>query len=531
MDSLIGASLGQFEIKEHIAKGGMATVYRAYQSSMSRDVAIKVLPSEFTHDATFLERFYLEVEVIAKLQNPHILPVYDFGTHENMPYIAMAYLKGGTLGDKMSKERMSLDEIIRIISQIADALDFAHGEGIIHRDFKPGNVLLDERGNAYLADFGLAKIAETDNNITSMGIVGTPTYMAPEQAQAQQPTHAVDIYSLAITLFEMLTGEVPYSAPSMTGVLVAHIQEPVPDILMSRPDLPGSMQPFFETALAKTAEERFTSAGELVQDLKDILQGSSSSETIAIDNTPQPGLLMTNMLGHVIFVDNQCLNILKRHHNEARTIVGKPLHEVLGIEQQLAKQLIQTISTQGQIELVELEIKNSRDSEVQVACSALATLDDKGDFVGADISLLPLPKVSDAPSSSKFSTAQPAINTQESTYLQDYFISQLEALYQLSANWGGKKIANHFENLINEAGQRNVWPISMEKGQIAVELKSTDVDMYKALLARGMDYTAHILGTKQVVKEMEYVNKNTDPNILVFVQALGLDTLYTNILT
>jgi serine/threonine protein kinase len=530
MHELIGTNLGQYEITAHIAKGGMATVYLARQASMNRDVAIKILPSDFTHDETFLRRFYLEVEVIAGLQHPHILPVYDFGTHENQPYIVMAYLNGGTLADKMSDGLTAIDETIRITHQVAEALDFAHSKGIIHRDFKPANVLLDEQQNAYLADFGLAKLTESDQSGTQLNFVGTPTYMAPEQAQSEQPTKAVDIYSLGVTLYEMLAGEVPYQAPSMTGVLIAHIREPIPDILLCRPDLPGQMQQFFETTLSKNAEERYESAGDLAQDLKARLQGSPSSDTEIAEIAPQQALLMTNMLGHVIFVDNQCLNLLKRHHNEARTIVGKAIHDVIGIDEQLAKQLLGIISSQGQIDSIELEITNSRGHPLAVICSAMATRDDKGDFVGADITLLPLPKVSDGSPSSSFQTAQPSVNTQEKNYLQSYFINQLESLCLLSSNWGGKRVADQFENIINETGQRNVWPISMKNGKIEVELKETDVDMYKALVARGIAYAAHILGEKQVIKEMEYVNKNTEPNILIFVQTLGLDKLYSDIL-
>jgi len=184
MTDLVGQSLGQYQILGEIAKGGMSTVYRARQSSMNREVAIKILPSTFMHDSTFLDRFYREVDIIAHLQHPHILPVYDFGQFDNMPYIVMAFLNGGTLTDKIKRQgAMELNEILRITKEIADALDYAHSKGIIHRDFKPGNVLLDERDNTYLADFGLAKLRESDTQITlGAAMLGTPAYMSPSCA-------------------------------------------------------------------------------------------------------------------------------------------------------------------------------------------------------------------------------------------------------------------------------------------------------------------------------------------------------------
>ncbi|MDQ7036579.1 MAG: serine/threonine-protein kinase [Anaerolineae bacterium] len=238
MTELVGQSLGQYEIIEEIAKGGMATVYKARQTSIGRDVAVKVLPPNFTHDETFLERFYREVEVIAQLQHPHILPVYDFGKYENMPYIVMAYIDGGTLTDRIAKGAIPPTEVARMVHQIAQALDFAHSKGIVHRDFKPSNVLLDERGNTYLADFGLAKITESSSNITGTMILGTPDYMAPEQATSGTISESVDVYALGVTIYQMLTGQAPYEAPTAAGVLVAHITQPIPDIRKTRPDLP-----------------------------------------------------------------------------------------------------------------------------------------------------------------------------------------------------------------------------------------------------------------------------------------------------
>ena len=307
MVELVGQNLGQYEIVEEIARGGMATVYRARQKSIGRDVAIKVLPAKFTHDKTFIERFNREVEVISQLQHPHILPIYDFGEYEEMPYIVMAYIAGGTLTDRIVNGPIPPAEVARMVHQIADALDFAHSRGIVHRDFKPGNVLLDERGNTYLADFGLAKITESSSDITGTMIIGTPDYMAPEQARSGDITGSVDVYALGVTIYQMLTGQAPYEAPTAAGLLVAHITEPIPDIRVSRPDLPDVVQTVVEQSLAKEPEKRYASSGVLAIDLEKALANKldtpSDDDAVVI-----PALLMTNMLGHVIFVDNQCLS-------------------------------------------------------------------------------------------------------------------------------------------------------------------------------------------------------------------------------
>lgn len=532
MTELVGQSLGQYEIISEIAKGGMATVYKAWQSSIGREVAVKVLPSNFTHDETFIERFYREVAAIAQLQHPHILPVYDFGKYENMPYIVMAYINGGTLTDRIAKGPLPPAEIAKMVNQIAQALDFAHSKGIVHRDFKPSNVLLDERGNTYLADFGLAKIADSGSNITGTMILGTPDYMAPEQASSKTVTESVDVYALGVTIYQMLTGHAPYEAPTAAGVLVAHITQPIPDIREVRPDLPDVVQKVIEQSLAKETSDRYQSSGNLAVDLQKALADKaldSDSDSASTEQETLEALLMTNMLGHAIFVDNQCLHLLRRHHNEARNIIGKPLAKVLGCDTEVAAQLMQDISTHGKLDEQHLEITDSRGKKHTVNCSALATRDDDGKFVGADIKLTLIPDVSAAPSDT-FSSVQDAMNTQEETFLQAYFITQIDALYEMLVQWAGSKIAKNLEDILNETGQRNVWPVSMKEGHITAQLKRTDAAVYQALLARAMAYAASIIGVDQVVSEMEYVNKNTDAAVLKFVQALELDQLYKDIL-
>jgi serine/threonine-protein kinase len=261
---LTGKTLGQYTISRRLGQGGMATVYLAEQTSIGRQVALKIMPAYFMHDPTFLGRFNQEVQVIAKLQHPRILPVYDFGEFEGQPYIVMAYMSGGTLADRIRDDGpMPLDEVIRLVKQIAEGLDHAHKAGIIHRDFKPSNVLLDDSGNAYLADFGIAKVSESTAQLTGSAIIGTPTYMAPEMADQGIVSPSIDIYALGVTIYEMLTGQYPYVGDTPLRVMMAHVKNPIPDVLETRPNLPVGVSEVLKRAMAKNPGARYTTAAEL----------------------------------------------------------------------------------------------------------------------------------------------------------------------------------------------------------------------------------------------------------------------------
>ncbi len=528
MTELVGQSLGQYQITAFIAKGGMATVYRARQASIGRDVAVKVLPPNFTHDDTFIERFNREVAVIAKLQHPHILPVIDYGEYEGLPYIVMAYINGGTLGDRITAGNMEMPEFSRVVRQVAEALDFAHQHGIVHRDFKPGNILLDAQGNSYLADFGLAKITETASDLTGAAVLGTPTYMAPEQIQQGEVTSAADLYAFAVTIYQMLAGQSPYDSSSPSGVLLAHITQPVPNILDVQPSLPQEVRSVMERALAKNPAERYPTATELADHLFAALEGKKlSAITSEVHQAPQPALLMTNMLGHVIFVDQQCLHLLKRRQHDARQLIGKPMENALGMDRKVAKKILQEINKRGEVNALEMQITDASGKKKPVLCSAVGTRDDDGKFVGADITLQPL---TEATGSFDPAVDETKMDTQERSYLQTYFKVQMQALYAMLLQWAGRGVAANLEDIINETGQRNAWPVQMEDGKALVELRHTDIDVYQALLARGMAYAASIIGNNIVIKELEHVNQQTDPVVMGFVQAMGLDELYKDIL-
>ncbi|MCC7187318.1 MAG: protein kinase [Anaerolineales bacterium] len=265
--------IGIYEIKSELGRGGMATVYRGYDSRFEREVAVKVLPAELLHaDPQFRTRFQREAKIIAQLEHPSIVPVYDVGETEDakLPYFVMKYMNGGSLSDRIKKGIMSVAEATRILEQIAPGLDEAHSRGFIHRDLKPSNILFDSRGTPYISDFGIAKMSQSSGTMTGSGIIGTPAYMAPEQATGDQVDGRADIYALGIILFEMLTGKQPYEADTPMAIAIKHVTEPVPRILTFNPNLPADMDLIIQKAMAKDRNDRFSTAVEMVQTLKEI---------------------------------------------------------------------------------------------------------------------------------------------------------------------------------------------------------------------------------------------------------------------
>ncbi|MEB2289134.1 MAG: protein kinase [Anaerolineae bacterium] len=268
-DDLINQVLGrgQYVIRSVLGRGGMATVYLARQASMDRDVAIKVMAAELADDEQFVVRFEHEAQLIARLQHPHILPVIDFGREDKHIYIVMQSIRGGSLDDRLSRGPLSLPLTARMLGQIASALTFAHEQGIVHRDLKPNNVLLDERDNAYLTDFGIAKMLAGTTKLTATGnILGTPAYMAPEQWRGEMVDARTDIYALGIMLYEMVLGQLPFSGDTPYTLMYKHFNDAPPPPHLANPDLDPAVEAVILRALAKNPDDRYQSAEELAED-------------------------------------------------------------------------------------------------------------------------------------------------------------------------------------------------------------------------------------------------------------------------
>jgi serine/threonine protein kinase len=271
MAELSGRMLGQYRLNELIGVGGMAAVYRARQESMDRDVAIKVMAAQLSGSEEFVARFEREARVIAKLQHPHILPVIDFGRESGQIYLVMRLVEGGVLSQRLAQTTLSIRQTDRFLTQITSALEYAHQRGVIHRDLKPNNVLLDEQDNVYLTDFGIAKMlagtSASQISLTATGsVMGTPAYMAPEQWRSEPVDARTDIYALGIILYEMLMGVLPFLSDTPFGMMYKHFDAlpPLPRVI--NPSLPEPVEQIVLRALAKNANDRYASARQMAED-------------------------------------------------------------------------------------------------------------------------------------------------------------------------------------------------------------------------------------------------------------------------
>jgi eukaryotic-like serine/threonine-protein kinase len=280
----VGRTLGPYRLIQGVGRGGMAEVYLAEDGRLQRQVAVKVMPTALAAEATFRARFEREARAAARLQHPHILAVYDFGEQDNIPYLVMPFMNQGSLAQVIAQTRgpLPMAKLVQWTAEIGSALTYAHEQGIIHRDVKPGNMLLGPQEHLLLSDFGIAKVLNEATTLTNTGTsVGSPEYMAPEQATGKT-SYRSDIYALGVVIFQMLTGRVPFSASTPVQVMMQHVKEPPPSLRALNPAVSPQVEFVVLRALAKQPEQRYQSATELAEALKDAATGRPIHQNVSI---------------------------------------------------------------------------------------------------------------------------------------------------------------------------------------------------------------------------------------------------------
>lgn len=282
MGFVVGESVGSYKITAYIAQGGMATIFRAYQPALDRSVALKAIHPALKGDRVFVDRLKREAAIIAKLTHPHIVAVYDFAEDDGIPYVVLQCIPGKTLKDVLSEGKLSAAQILNIIRPIAEALAYAHEHGILHRDVKPSNILIDQESQVYLTDFGLARIARNSESTASQDmLIGSPQYLSPEQAKSEDVGVATDIYSLGVVLYEMFTGRVPFQGDTPYATILAQISQPPPPPRSLDPNIRPTIEQVLLKALAKDPQQRYASVREMLKALENAAQGPREEEPFA----------------------------------------------------------------------------------------------------------------------------------------------------------------------------------------------------------------------------------------------------------
>lgn len=281
MSFAIGESVGPYRILGQLGQGGMATVFKAYHAALDRYVAIKALHPAFMEEPNFLARFRREARVVANLEHPNIVPIYDFSEHAGRPYLVMKFIEGLTLKGRLKDGPLSRDEILAIVEAVGSALSYAHRHGVLHRDVKPSNVLLSPDGPIYLADFGLARIAESgESTLSNDMMMGTPQYISPEQAKGEGTLdEGTDIYSLGVVIYEMVVGHVPFSSDTPFSIVHDHIFTPLPTPSSQNPEVSEAVERVLLKALAKDRQDRYPNVDALVSGFTAAYRGEEIGET------------------------------------------------------------------------------------------------------------------------------------------------------------------------------------------------------------------------------------------------------------
>jgi len=251
--------IGPYQILEKIGQGGMGSVFKAYHQELDRFVALKVLHPAHQEDQNFIGRFQREARLVAKLEHPNIVPIYDFSRAENQPYLVMKYIEGSTLKHWLAKGPLGFNEVTQIVNSVGSALAYAHQQGVLHRDIKPSNILIGTDGTMYLADFGLARIVSAEaSTLSAESIVGTPHYIAPEQATGRDAlTEKTDVYSFGVMLYEIIVGQIPFDSNTPLSIIHDHIYTPLPQPRILNPSVSEQVEHVLQKALSKDPNDRF----------------------------------------------------------------------------------------------------------------------------------------------------------------------------------------------------------------------------------------------------------------------------------
>ena len=270
-----GEQVGPYRVMEKLGRGGMATVFKAYHANLDRYVALKVMHPAFRADPNVLARFEREAKVVAKLEHPNIIPIYDFSEHEGKPYLVMKFVEGETLKAKLNRKPLSPEEGVKTITAVGDALTYAHKSDILHRDVKPSNVMVANDGQIYLTDFGLARIASKgESTLSSDMMIGTPQYISPEQAMGKRDLDTgTDIYSFGVFIYELVVGQVPFISDTPFSIIHDHIYTPLPLPRNVNPNVPEVIERLLLKSLAKEREDRFATISEMVHAFKQGIEG------------------------------------------------------------------------------------------------------------------------------------------------------------------------------------------------------------------------------------------------------------------
>ncbi len=317
MDNLSGQTLKGYELKELIGQGGFGAVYRAYQTLVKREVAVKIILPQYANHPDFIRNFEAEAQLIARLEHLHIVPLYDYWREPDGAYLVMRWLRGGSLQSSLRQGAWNIENAARLLDQMAAALTVAHRNNVIHRDIKPGNILLDQEGNAYLTDFGIAKNLESGNGEEEKdAVVGSPAYMSPEQIRSEDISPQTDIYSLGVVMYEVLTGEQPYG-PNLTSseLIFKHLGEPLPELRKFRVDIPAGLDLVIEKATAKRPDERFSDTIEFAKEFRKAVNltaafgGLSIGQDVVTTETGSPLFTIKGVGTGRITIDAEALGI------------------------------------------------------------------------------------------------------------------------------------------------------------------------------------------------------------------------------